>query len=147
VKITIEPKPKLTVTPTTTSVCEDDPLGFELTTTTNPSAGDIEFVIVGNPVADPMISGASGDGMIFGDGDLLNDVLSNDDVVSHTVTYTLQPRTTDASLGCSGDAVQVIATVHPRPVVTPASLAENICSGSTINIAMVYDVSNTIGIW
>ncbi len=145
VVISVEPKPKVAIAPTTAAVCEGDAIAFELTTTTVPSLGDVDFFITGNPAVTGSVTGASPDGTLFSHGDFLDDVLDNPTTIAQTVTYVLQPRATDVS--CVGDAVHVIVTVNPRPVVTPSSLSEAICSGGNINIALAYDVTNTIGIW
>jgi len=142
--VNIEPKPKVIVTPTQTTVCEGIPTGFSLTSNTVPSAGTVEFELV-NVVATGGVTGFSPVGSIFTSGSMLDDILDNPTPVTQTVTYTLRPQT--PAVGCVGDNVQLVVTVNPRPIITASSLSEQICSGSSINISFSYDVVNTIGLW
>ncbi|HRJ30021.1 MAG TPA: gliding motility-associated C-terminal domain-containing protein [Cyclobacteriaceae bacterium] len=144
VVVNIEPKPKVIVTPTQVTVCEGIATGFSLTSNTVPSTGSVEFELV-NVVATGGVTGFSAIGSIFTNGSMLNDILDNPTAVTQTVTYTLRPQT--PAVGCVGDNVQLVVTVNPRPVVTPSSVFERICSGSNINISFTYDVVNTIGLW
>lgn len=142
--VNIEPKPKVIVTPTQTTVCEGIPTGFSLTSNTVPSSGSVEFELV-NIVATGGVTGFSPIGSIFTSGSMLDDILDNPTPVTQTVTYTLRPQT--PAVGCVGDNVQLVVTVNPRPIITASSLSEQICSGSNINISFTYDVVNTIGLW
>lgn len=144
VVVNVEPKPKVIVTPTQVTVCEGIPTGFSLTSNTVPSIGSVEFELV-NVVATGGVTGFSPVGSIFTSGSMLNDILDNPTPVTQTVTYTIRPQT--PAVGCVGDNVQLVVTVNPRPVVTPSSVFERICSGSNINISFTYDVANTIGLW
>lgn len=144
VVVSIEPKPKVIVTPTQTTVCEGIPTGFSLTSTTVPSSGSVEFELI-NVVATGGVTGFSTVGTIFTNNSMLNDILDNPTAVPQTVTYTLRPQA--PVVGCLGDGVQLVVTVNPRPTITASSLAERICSGSNINITFTYDVQNTFGIW
>ncbi len=144
VVVSIEPKPKVTVTPINVTVCEGIPTGFSLTSTTAPSAGVVEFELV-NVVPEGGVTGFSPIGTIFTNNSLLDDILDNPTALPQKVTYTLRPQT--PTVGCVGDGVQVVVTVNPRPTITASSLAEQICSGSNINISFTYDVTNTIGVW
>lgn len=144
VVVSIEPKPKVTVTPINVTVCEGIPTGFSLTSTTAPSAGVVEFELV-NVVPEGGVTGFSPVGTIFTNNSLLDDILDNPTALPQKVTYTLRPQT--PTVGCVGDGVQVVVTVNPRPTITASSLAEQICSGSNINISFTYDVTNTIGVW
>ncbi|MBX2963465.1 MAG: gliding motility-associated C-terminal domain-containing protein [Cyclobacteriaceae bacterium] len=142
--VNIEPKPRVIVTPTQVTVCEGIPTGFNLTTTTVPSIGSVEFEVV-NVVATGGVTGFSPVGTIFVPNSTLDDILDNPTPNVQTVTYTLRPQA--PTVGCFGDNVQLVVTVNPRPVVTASSLSEQICSGSSINITFTYDVVNTIGLW
>ncbi|MBX2970819.1 MAG: gliding motility-associated C-terminal domain-containing protein [Cyclobacteriaceae bacterium] len=144
VVVSIEPKPKVVVTPTQTTVCEGIPTGFSLTSATVPSIGTVEFELV-NVVATGGVTGFSTVGTVFTNNSMLNDILDNPTAVPQTVTYTLRPQT--PAVGCLGDGVQLVVTVNPRPTITASSLAEQICSGSNINITFTYDVQNTFGVW
>ncbi|MBX2966952.1 MAG: gliding motility-associated C-terminal domain-containing protein [Cyclobacteriaceae bacterium] len=144
VVVSIEPKPKVTITPTQTTVCEGIPTGFSLTSATVPSSGTVEFELV-SVVATGGVTGFSPVGSIFTNNSMLDDILDNPTAVTQTVTYTLRPQT--PAVGCVGDGVQIVVTVNPRPTIIASSLAEQICSGSNINISFTYDVVNTFGVW
>jgi len=143
VVVTVEPKPKLTVTSLKT-VCEGVGTAISLTSTTTPSAGTIEFLMV-TAVATGGVTGASANGTVFPNGGSLNDILSNPTSTPQTVTYTFRPRI-NGGAGCVGDDVFSVVTVNPRPVIS-ATPQPDICNGDIVNITLTSDVALTVPTW
>ncbi|MEM6524961.1 MAG: PKD-like domain-containing protein [Bacteroidota bacterium] len=145
VDVTVEPKPRLVPSATFATVCEDDALAIDLLSPTNPTNGaTVEFVLEA-VTATGGVTGASGVGTTFTDGQVLSDILSNPTTANQTVTYEFRPQV-NGTLGgnCTGDLTTIVVTVTPRPIVTPSSNFERICSGDFINISLPTDVANSL---
>ncbi len=70
----------------------------------------------------------------------LINTISNTSGVPQVVTYTVIP--TSASGGCAGTPQTVSVTVNPEPLMI-SSASTSICSGSTLNMALVSNVGST----
>ena len=71
--------------------------------------------------------------------------LNANQVAAGQVTYTIVAEAN----GCLGAPVTVVVTVNPIPnvIVSPASLAQTICSGETTNISFSGAINNTVYSW
>ncbi len=145
VVVNVEPRPKLIPSPLTKTVCEGTPIGISLTTTTVPSAGTVEYLLVSS-VATGGVTGMSAAGTVFAAVSTLNDNLSNPLTTTQSVTYTFRPRI-NGGAGCIGDDVVVSVNVNPRPIITATGVPAAICSGDQVNISIVSDVSSTVSTW
>jgi gliding motility-associated-like protein len=72
-------------------------------------------------------------------------VLNANQVAAGQVTYTIVAEAN----GCLGAPVTVVVTVNPIPnvIVSPASLAQTICSGQATNISFSGAINNTVYSW
>ena len=145
VVVTVEPKPKVVVSPLSQTVCEGSPTSISLTTTTTPTAGTVQFTVSAAPSGGMTLTSPATPQTTYLSGQQITDVWSNPDVVAHTVTYTIQP-VVSGGLGCMGDVTTVVVNVNPLPNLT-ASVQQQICSNETINITLTSDVDNTINTW
>lgn len=145
VVVNVEPRPKLVPSPLTKTVCEGSPIGIALTTTTVPSAGTVEYLLL-SAVATGGVTGMSPVGTVFAAVSTLNDNLSSPSTTTESVTYTFRPRI-NGGAGCIGDNVSVTVNVNPRPNISAVGVPAAICSGDQINISIVSDVSSTVSTW
>jgi len=143
--VNVEPRPKLIPSPLTKTVCEGTPIGISLTTTTVPSAGTVEYLLVSR-VATGGVTGMSAAGTVFAAVSTLNDNLSSPSTTTESVTYTFRPRI-NGGAGCIGDDVVVSVNVNPRPNISATGVPAAICSGDQVNISIVSDVSSTVSTW
>ncbi|MEQ8928119.1 MAG: PKD-like domain-containing protein [Fulvivirga sp.] len=162
VSVFVEPSPRGTFNQLFVSICEDESIGDLdnfITTPTVPSNGNVEFVLTEVVASDPNISGMSlddGSVVIPANGEI-TDVLTIADGVGvtspQTVTYRLTPRIvgSDAVVDCNGAAnsVEMIVTVRPRGVVTPAFTNIELCSGESFqnNLTLDLDAGTAIASW
>ncbi len=145
VVVNVEPRPKLIPSPLTKTVCEGTPIGIALTTTTVPSAGTVEYLLVSR-VATGGVTGMSAAGTVFAATSTLNDNLSSPSTTTENVTYTFRPRI-NGGAGCIGDDVLISVNVNPRPNISATGVPAAICSGDQVNISIVSDVSSTVSTW
>ena len=79
-------------------------------------------------------------------GSSIIDNFHNTESVARTATYSVTP-TADAALGgCSGQPVNVVITVNPRPLIN-SSLTGSVCSGSTYSYTITSNVASSTFAW
>ncbi|MEM6358769.1 MAG: PKD-like domain-containing protein, partial [Bacteroidota bacterium] len=160
VTVNVEPEPKLEFSETFISICEGvslDDINNILSTPTTPSAGNVEFVLNGDPVATGGVTGFSLGGTVYSPGDEITDTFDNPSSANQTVTYRFTPRIVGSTSGtCVGDDVNLVVTVTPRPVVIPdpadliPSIARptiEVCSSEPRTIDLPIDIANGISSW
>jgi len=146
VVVTVDPLPKLIVSPSIQTVCEGTASNVVLTTTTIPSAGTIQFnVLSATPTGGMTLTSPAVPVTTYTNSQSIADAWSNPTIVQQTVAYVLQP-VVSGGLGCVGSNVNVTLNVNPRPVVTNSSQAP-ICTNDFVNIVLTPDVSGTIDTW
>jgi len=144
--VTVDPLPKLIVSPSIQTVCEGTASNVVLTTTTIPSAGTIQFnVLSATPTGGMTLTSPAVPVTTYTNSQSIADAWSNPTIVQQTVAYVLQP-VVSGGLGCVGSNVNVTLNVNPRPVVTNSSQAP-ICTNDFVNIVLTPDVSGTIDTW
>jgi len=131
--VTVKPRPVVTNTPLTTTVCEGtlwsgvtlsaDVSSPTFTWTSSATAG-----ITGNT-----LSGSSNIG---------SSTFANSNLTSGTVTYTISP----TANGCSGTNADYVVTVNPLPTINSASTG-TICSGVAQNYDIIADISPASFSW
>ncbi len=141
VVISVEPKPRLSITPATQVVCEGVATTMTLSTTTVPSAGTIQFTKV-SAVPTGGMTLTSPPKLTYLNGEQIGDVWDNPTLLAQTVTYTFRSQVV-GGLGCVSDDITVLLTVNPTPTII-ASPQPPICSTDFVNITLTPDVSNTI---
>jgi gliding motility-associated-like protein len=166
VDITIQPKPKMTASKTSITVCEDDALAVILNSVTTPSSsagfGPLQFDLTN--VIDPDNTPESPSAFISGftnpagahfspsAAPNLTDVLTTSAEVQRSIQYRFVPFFNVpgfvASTGtCSGDTTRILVTVSPRPVIDDLADFE-VCSGEffekTLSVSNAEDASTLI---
>jgi len=144
VVVIVEPKPQLKTAPPFQTVCEGSPTKIDLTSTTVPSSGTIQFNVL-DTVTTGGLTRTSATVSSYTNGQFIADTWSNPDTEQDTVTYALQP-VINGGLGCKGDTVFIPVYVNPLPNLTPVP-STAICSTSGIDITLTYDVPSTINKW
>lgn len=142
VTISVEPKPRLTITPATQVVCEGVPTTMTLSTTTVPGTGIIQFTKIGFAPTGGMTSTNAALTTTYFNGDQIGDIWSNPTLVAQTVAYTFRASIV-GGLGCISEDITALLTVNPSPTIA-ASTQDPICSSDAINIILTPDVANTI---
>ena len=129
--ITVNPKPTVTATPTSESICSG-----------NASAISISSNLPGTTFSWTAIqSGATG--ATFGTGASIAQSLTTTGNIAGTVTYTI----TSALNGCSGNPVNVVISVKPKPIITATPSSQDICSENATAIALSSNVTGTSFSW
>jgi gliding motility-associated-like protein len=162
--VTVRPKPKLTASPATFTICEGEPLGVDFATPTTAGSGAgpvlFELIRVEDPLNAPTApaNGISGFNGTFPTNypvgaDVLNDVLSNTNIdgLQHSIRYVLLPKFTipTPTATCLGDESLVTVNVSPRAVLAAPTNVE-VCSGEEFSQAIVVqeaDPSSTLITW
>lgn len=162
--VTIRPRPKLTASPATFTICEGEALGvdFATPTTAGTGAGLVLFELVRvedpNNAPSPPANGVSGFNTTFPTSyavgtDALNDVLANNNVdgLQHNIRYVLLPKFTipTPTATCFGDESMVTVNVSPRAVLATPTNVE-VCSGEEFTqniIVQEADPSSTVITW
>lgn len=144
VTVTVEPKPRLSISPSTQTVCEGTPSSMVLSSTTVPGSGTLQFVQV-SAVPTGGMTLTSAPKTTYLNGEAITDVWSNPTINVQTVTYTFRSQIV-GGLGCSSEDITVVLTVNPSPTIT-ASAQADICNGDFINITLTPDVANTVAQW
>ncbi|QSE96140.1 PKD-like domain-containing protein [Fulvivirga lutea] len=140
VVVTVLPVPKVTASSSFVTICEGQNLSIDLTSTTNPSIGTIQFEIT-NVVATGGVTGFSPIGTFYASSDQIMDAFDNPTTSNQTVTYTITPRAFGTVAGtCSGNPITVVVTVRPRSVVTPTLTNIELCSGESFTNTLSFDV-------
>jgi PKD repeat protein len=127
--ITINPTPDVIVTPGQTTICSGIQTNISLTSNV---AGTTFSWTVSAPST---ITGASN-----GSGNTIQQTLSNNDIISQNVTYTIIP----SANNCPGNPVTVTITVHPVPTINFSPVSQALCSGETSQVVTV--TSPTTGV-
>ncbi|GHN01324.1 hypothetical protein WSM22_28130 [Cytophagales bacterium WSM2-2] len=132
VVLTVNPEPVLSST-LSAAVCSDSPGNITLNTNGS-SVGATSYTINSITVQSGLIPQASGNsvtGAGQGVSAIHDDKFTNPTVGSKTVTYNITPVTS----GCAGDAVDVVLTINPEPVLS-TSLNATVCSGTNSGIVL-----------
>ncbi len=156
----VQPKPRLTALPASFTVCEDEPLGVDLSTASSPTNGaSLPIPVAFNLLRVEEESGGIPDSVLgftsawpttFNPGtDVLNEVLSNIDTVQRVIRYFFQPRFDIVSGTCLGDETSIVVTVSPRAQIVGLT-PEEVCSGEEFsqNINVVgAEAASTLITW
>jgi PKD-like domain len=132
VTITVEPKPKISIAPSSQVVCSGTPTTMTLSTTTVPSgSGSIQFTRKNRFATGGMTTSSTK--TIYLNNEQIGDVWNNPTPFVQTVTYTFRADIVGGSgLGCQSEDVIVTLSVAPKPVITPVANF-SICSGESFN--------------
>lgn len=131
--IAVKPTPEVTATPASQSFCSGGTTSVVLTS--NVTGTSFTWTTATAPPGS--LSGASD-----GTGNSIVQTLTNSTQLQATITYTVIPSVN----GCSGNSVEVPATVHPIPILS-SPLSENVCSSSLFSYTPTCDVSGTTFSW
>ncbi len=131
VVITVNPKPVITVTPASQTICSGLATSISLTS-------DVAGTTFSWTVALTGVSGATASS-----GSTIVQTLSTTGVVAGTAVYTITP----SASGCPGNPINVIITVNPTPVVTATPMTQTFCSGGTTGISVSSNVVGTTFSW
>ncbi|MDO9185785.1 MAG: PKD-like domain-containing protein [Bacteroidia bacterium] len=131
VPVTVNPKPIITATPASQTICSGLATSIALTS-------DVAGTTFSWTVSQSGVSGASANS-----GSSIAQTLTTTGVVSGTVTYTITP----SANGCPGNPINVIITVNPTPVVTATPMTQTFCSGGVTGIAITSNVVGTTFSW
>ena len=141
VTISVEPKPRLSITPATQVVCEGTPTTMTLSSTTVPGTGTIQFTKI-SEVPTGGMTRTSPIKVTYLNNEQIGDVWDNPTLLAQTVTYTFRSQIV-GGLGCLSDDIVVMLTVNPSPTIV-ASPQAAICSSDFVNITLTPDVANTV---
>jgi gliding motility-associated-like protein len=141
VTITVDPKPRLSITPATEVVCEGVATSMTLSSTTVPSAGTIQFTKIGAVPSGGMTL-LSAPKAVYLSGEQIGDVWDNPTVNVQTVAYTFRAEVV-GGLGCISEDITAVLTVNPSPTIV-ASAQLPICSSDFVNITLAPDVTGAI---
>ncbi len=141
VTITVDPKPRLSITPATQVVCEGVPTTMALSSATVPSSGTIQFTKIGAVPSGGMTL-VSAPKAVYLNGEQIGDVWDNPTVNVQTVAYTFRAQVV-GGLGCISEDITAVLTVNPSPTIV-ASPQLPICSSDFVNITLTPDVTGAI---
>ncbi|MFN7652299.1 MAG: PKD-like domain-containing protein [Cyclobacteriaceae bacterium] len=138
VVITVEPKPKLSITPSTQTVCEAVPSAMQLTSTSAPSGGGtIQFDLISTVKSDPSLVLLSVPKISYVNNESVTDIWDNPTSLPQTVTYTFRARIIGGSgLGCTSEDLIAVLTVNPRPTIAATPANATICSSDFVNVTL-----------
>lgn len=138
VVITVEPKPKLSITPSTQTVCEAVPSAMKLTSTSAPSSGGtIQFDLMSTVKSDPSLALLSVPKTSYVNNESVTDIWDNPTSLPQTVTYTFRAKIIGGSgLGCTSEDLIAVLTVNPRPTIVATPANATICSSDFVNITL-----------
>jgi gliding motility-associated-like protein len=137
--IVVLPLPTVIPSVTTQSFCSSGTTNIGL-------ASNVTGVIFNWTATGTNVTGQSGS--VIGSGATsINQtlVLNANQVAAGQVTYTIVAEAN----GCLGTPINVVVTVNPIPnvIVSPASLAQTICSGEATNITFSGAINNSVYSW
>jgi len=137
--IVVLPLPTVIPSVTTQSFCSSGTTNISLTS-------NVTGVVFNWTATGANVTGQSGS--VIGSGATsINQilVLNANQVAAGQVTYTIVAEAN----GCFGAPVTVVVTVNPIPnvIVSPASLAQTICSGEATNITFSGAINNSVYSW
>lgn len=138
VVITVEPKPKLSITPSTQTVCEAVSSAMKLTSTSAPSSGGtIQFDLISSVKSDPSLALLSVPKAVYLNNESVTDIWDNPTSLPQTVTYTFRAKIMGGSgLGCTSEDLIAVLTVNPRPTIIATPANTTICSSDFVNITL-----------
>ena len=131
--VTVKPKPEITTTPLTYTLCSPDTIHIPLTSQ------------VATPSFDWVAVASSGNvtGYSDGTGSVIHQGLTNTGYDIETVFYGV-----DISAdGCTGNTVTFTVTVNPRPDLTTTPLIHSQCNDLNTGITLTSNVSGTLFTW
>ncbi len=135
VTVTVNPIPNVAASPQT--ICSGLSTSVAIT---NPNG------VSGTSFSWTILTSTNVTGALAGSGSTISQVLSSTDgITSGTVTYRITP----TANGCSGNFVDVIVTVSPRPAITntSTSLIQEICSGTSLSFLPTSTIGGTTFAW
>ncbi len=135
--VTVDPAPTVTNNPLTQNFCSG---GNALLNLTSNVAG-ATFVWTATTTLPATITGFTAAGAT----NVINDVITNTDVMSGIVTYVITA--SSPGLGCPGLPVNFVVTIDPIPTVTNAILTQEFCSGGTVAFTPTSNVTNATFTW
>ncbi|MGB3948771.1 MAG: PKD-like domain-containing protein, partial [Bacteroidia bacterium] len=128
INVQVNPNPIMTNV-NTASVCSGNAVNISLSS--NVSA-TFTWVALDN-------INTTGESLTLQSGSVLNNAITNDSSFAQNVIYTVTPTATFG--GCTGLPQNITVTVNPAPKMT-STVADTICSGTSVNILLVSDVSS-----
>ena len=131
VSITVNPKPSVTATPASQTLCSGNSTNIALGS--NVAGATFSWTVVQTGV-----SGASNAG-----GASINQALTATGNAPGTAVYTI----TASKNGCDGTPITVTITVNPRPVATATPASQVICTGNATSIGLTSNVTGTTFSW
>lgn len=138
VVVTVNPKPVLTATPSSVTICSGQSLTVNLSSSVNNSTFTWSSTANGN------ISGNTNQ-LTPTTANSFTHTLSTTSTTDVTLTYTINV-TGPASTNCTGDAVTLIVTVKPSATVANAGTDQRLCAATTATLAGNNPVVGT-GVW
>jgi gliding motility-associated-like protein len=146
--VSVEPQPRLSITPVTQVICEGTPTTMALSSTTSPGLGRrIRFVKVSaTPTGGMTLTSPAK--INYDVGEQIGDIwdIPTDTIRTQTVTYVFRSQIEEISSGaviCGSDDITVLLTVNPNPTIV-ASAQAPICSSDFVNITLTPNVANTV---
>lgn len=131
VTITVKPKPVVTATPGSQTICTGDSTSIALTS-------DVSGATFGWTVNQSLATGG-----LASSGSLISQALTTTSAAPGNVTYTVTP----SSDGCVGLSIPVPILINPRPIVTATPAAQTICSFASTSIVLTSNLSGTAYSW
>ncbi|MCA2762428.1 MAG: gliding motility-associated C-terminal domain-containing protein, partial [Cytophagales bacterium] len=146
--VSVEPQPRLSITPATQVICEGTPTTMKLSSNTSPGPGRrIRFVKVSaTPTGGMTLPLTYTPKTTYDINDEIGDPWDNPQITTETVTYVFRSQIEEISSGaviCGSDDITVLLTVNPNPTIV-ASAQAPICSSDFVNITLTPDVANTV---
>jgi uncharacterized protein (TIGR02145 family) len=133
VVVTVNPTPVVTTILIDQIICSSNTIAIALTS--NVSGSTFAWTAFSSS---PDLSGYSG-----GNGNTINQTITNSGFTIDTVTYSITP----TANGCSGPVANFVVTVNPQPDLSNNPLNSQICSGTPTNINLTSNVTGTIFTW
>ncbi len=131
VTITVNPIPQVVATPSTQTLCSGSATNIELSSLTTGTT--YNWTVVQDGVI----------GAIAGNGENIVQTLTATGPNSGTVTYTITP----IANGCVGEPINVTIIVNAIPIATATPTSQTVCSGSTTNIVLSSESTDTTFTW
>lgn len=131
VTITVNPRPVVTATPASQTICSGATTGIALTS-------NVAGTTFAWTVSQSGVSGASASS-----GSNISQTLTATGASAGTATYTITP----TAAGCTGTPINVTVTVNPVPVLTATPSSQTFCSGGTTSISLSSTVVGTTYSW
>jgi hypothetical protein len=131
--VTVNPQPKVSITPSTQQICSGTATNVSLTTPTNPST-NVKFSYT--VVATGGVTGFTTPVNNLSNNSKILDVLVNNTTALQTVTYSITP----TSGVCVGTMQTAVITVNPVPQVTATPPNQSICNDKNTNITLTTPV-------